>query len=92
LRTKAVGSGVPGQRRHHRDAAHLQSGQHLRALRNQHGHLLGQLVEQPRVGLELVFVEVLVGYAPGAQDELAGQAAHGADLPREVRVSHNKQA
>jgi DNA polymerase III subunit epsilon len=57
--------GVAAQCGHDRYAAHLQSGQDLSALRDQRDHGRGHFVQQDRIGLEPVLVEVLRGRLSG---------------------------
>ena len=87
LRTNSAGS--PVLRAHHRrdrDAAELEPAEQLGALRQQVDHLRGDAVEQRRLGLEEVLVEVGVRDLSRAEGELPGQAAGGVDVGGEGGV------
>src|ERR1700744_2315984 len=47
-----------------RDSSHFQASQNLCPDRNEGHHRLGELVQQSRIGLELILVEVLTGRPP----------------------------
>jgi hypothetical protein len=69
---RAGQTSVSSERGHHRDAAHLQAGQDLSAGRHQRGHLTGDLIEQDRVALESVLIEISSGSASGPEREMPG--------------------
>ena len=75
---------------HHRDAAHLQAGQHLGASGHQWSHPTGDLVQQDRVPLEPVLVEVLRGSTSGPKRELPGQMGGGMDTASKIRMCHRR--
>src|SRR5690606_15557356 len=76
-------------RAHHgrdRYAAELEPTEELGALGDQVDHLRRHAVEEARVSLEEVLVEVLVRHLPGSQGELPAQTAGGVDVGVESGV------
>lgn len=83
---------MPSQRRDHRDAPHLQPGQHLSPLGDQRNHAGGQRIQQDRISLELVLFEVLIRYPTRAKDEPSRQPAARTNLTGKIHGIHERQA
>ncbi len=81
---------VSAERSHHRNAAHLQTGQDLGVSRHQRGHPLGDLVQQDRIALEPVLVEVLGGSTSGPERELPSQMGGSMDTASKIRTCHRR--
>ena len=74
----------------HRHAAELQAGQDLSAGGHERPAVLGDLPQQPWIGLEEVLVEVGGRLLARPEREVAGEPAHLADLPGERLMVHDK--
>lgn len=85
LANKGAGkASVSAERGDDRDATHLEASQHLRVLRHERGHRLGDGIEENRVAFEAVLVEVLRGPTSRAEYEITGQMGRTMDLPSKI--------
>ncbi len=73
-------AGVSAERGDDRDTTHLKARQHLRTVRHERCHCLGDGIEENRVTFEAVLVEVLRGPTSRAEYEITGQMGCGMDL------------